>query len=168
MMETDAWAGAFARQAKADFATWNKLQGEIQVPKCHKLQFLQMACEKLAKAHLCRTGSDPHSLQASHAYTAKILPLIARERLIRAGKKPASPQTYPLPQIRHLAREIELLAPAVDDGGNRPDNCEYPWEASPDWIIAPTEYDFPNLSLLTDVAGRIFLKLVNDAISRLA
>jgi hypothetical protein len=34
-----------------------------------------------------------------------------------------------MPRIRQLAREIELLSPAVKRDGQREDNCEYPWEA---------------------------------------
>ncbi len=30
-------------------------------------------------------------------------------------------------EIRELCREVDLLHPSIDDGGRRPDNCEYPW-----------------------------------------
>ena len=45
------WAEGYARQADADFTTWTLLQGNTSVPECHRLLFLQMACEKLCKAH---------------------------------------------------------------------------------------------------------------------
>lgn len=63
-----------------------------------------------------------------------------------------------------LAREIELLAPAVDRQ-RRPDNSEYPWFAGTS-VIVPCEYGFPNLLSLTfrDVRGYKFLKLLSRAI----
>jgi hypothetical protein len=58
MSDSQEWAKAFARQARADFETWDRLQGIAETPECHRLLFLQMACEKLTKAHLCKAGSD--------------------------------------------------------------------------------------------------------------
>lgn len=60
MATSDEWASAYARQADADFTTFETLQS-LPLPQCHKLQFLQMACEKLVKAHLCGIGTDPES-----------------------------------------------------------------------------------------------------------
>ncbi len=42
------WSIGYARQADADFKTFEAMQA-MEVPACHKLQFLQMACEKLVK-----------------------------------------------------------------------------------------------------------------------
>jgi hypothetical protein len=70
-------ASAFARQAAADLATWSHLSLSTGTPECHRLLFLQMACEKVTKAHLCRAGSKPEALQASHAYVALNLPIIS-------------------------------------------------------------------------------------------
>jgi hypothetical protein len=131
------------------------------------LHFLQMACEKLCKAHLCGAGSDPKDLQSSHAYIAKVLPIIVRGELARDG---SGKTRWALQPIRHLAREIELLAPAVGDAGRRPDNCEYPWEdaAAPDIVHVPAEHDFSHVKMLYEPAGRLLLKLVTRAIERLA
>ncbi len=59
MSDPEEWAKGFARQARADFETWDRLQGIPETPECHRLLFLQMACEKPTKAHLCKAGSDP-------------------------------------------------------------------------------------------------------------
>jgi hypothetical protein len=80
MATPDDWGRAYARQARADFDAWDHLQGS-KLPECQKLHFLQMACEKLTKAHLCKAGSRPQDLQSSHAYIAKNLPFIVREEL---------------------------------------------------------------------------------------
>ena len=69
MATGEAWSIAYARQASADLDTYEFMQ-DGPVPECHKLQFLQMACEKLVKAHLCGTGTPPASLQASHGYVS--------------------------------------------------------------------------------------------------
>jgi hypothetical protein len=42
------WSTGYARQADADFKTFEAIQ-VLSVPECHKLQFLQMACEKLVQ-----------------------------------------------------------------------------------------------------------------------
>lgn len=167
MSSAAEWGRAYARQAKADFDTWNELRGAKQIPQCHRLQFLQMACEKLAKAHLCKAGSDPYALRASHAYIAKALPIIARQQFAAAtGKYPINRHGI-LIQIGHLARQIELLSPAVDENRKRPDNCEYPWEDNDGNLHIPAEHTFDKLSLLTEHAGLTMLKLIRIAISQL-
>lgn len=164
MSTADAWANGYARQAQADFETWEKLRAIDSVPECHKLLFLQMACEKLTKAHLCKAGSDPATLQSSHAYVARNLPIVIRQQVGLSKPKNA-------PWVRahseHLAREIEMLAPAVKRGGQRPDNCEYPWEDDGGLLHVPLDWTFAPSNLLHAAAGRTFLKLVGEAISRL-
>jgi hypothetical protein len=76
------WSQAYVRQANADFKMFQTfgeialLDYSIEIEECHKLQFLQMACEKLVKAHLCEEGTDPALLQKSHAYVAGSLPVV--------------------------------------------------------------------------------------------
>jgi len=66
---------AFSRQARADFEAFEAIT-TVPVAVCHRLLFLQMACEKLelVKAHLLAAGADAYSLQSSHAYVAQTLP----------------------------------------------------------------------------------------------
>jgi hypothetical protein len=160
------WAKGYARQALADYDVYQKLQPQ-EVPEGHKLLFLQMACEKLVKAHLCGTGTDPATLQTSHAYVAKPLPVLLRQHatLINfTGPKARAALQY----AKHLCQEIELLAPAVRRGGNRPDNCEYPWEDAAGMLHVPLDWAFTPSQLLAQPQGRTFLKLVRSAIDRLA
>ena len=109
-MATSAqWASGYARQAEADFTTYEEAQ-DFPIPECHRLLFLQMACEKLVKAHLCGIGTDPAAVQTSHAYIAKTLPVVLRQQAVHfnyAGKKAAEA----LKHATRLAQEIELLAP---------------------------------------------------------
>lgn len=81
-------ARAFYRQAQADFETFKRLSEIDSIPLCHRLQFLQMACEKLSKAYLFRSiKADPDKLMSSHAYVGTTLPQIAREIFNRSGAK---------------------------------------------------------------------------------
>lgn len=163
----DHWAEAYAKQALADFETWNTLQGNAVVPSCQKLHFLQMACEKLCKAHLCKQPcAAPQDYQSSHAYTAKNLGIIILQQLALTPNPPHNGR-FLLAHCKGLAREIELLHPSVDDGGRRPDNCEYPWEQG-GRLYVPAEWSFPALNLVVIQGGPSLLKLIYHAIQRLA
>jgi hypothetical protein len=164
-METHtAWAHAYARQADADFQTFERLQ-PLAVPACHKRQFLQMACEKLVKSHLCGQGTDPVTVQASHAYIARTLPIVLREQALFV-KFVGAPARKALKHAKQLCHEIELLAPAVKRGGKRPDNCEYPWTDEDGNLHVPLDWTFYPGQLLLLPAGFAFLKLLRRAIDR--
>jgi hypothetical protein len=165
-MATSAeWAEAYARQADADFKTFEKLQ-PLPIPTCHQLQFLQMACEKLVKAHLCGTGAEPGTLQQSHAYIAKTLPKTLQQQALFVNFRGPKAKEV-LRRAAGLAKEIELLAPAVKRGGKRPDNCEYPWEDSRGRLHSPLDWSFQLSQLVVLPAGRTTLKLIRGAINRL-
>src|SRR5204863_3080623 len=102
-MSTPAdWVEGYARQAAADFRAWDSLQEDSRFPVCHWLMFLQMACEKLCKAHLIRTGSDPRVVQTSHAYVTGPLPELLRSEIARQRRKPKQAK-WVLEHARHLA-----------------------------------------------------------------
>jgi hypothetical protein len=165
MADNAAWARGYARQALADFGRFQDLQAS-DAPECHKLQFLQMACEKLAKAYLCGEGTDPATLQSSHAYIAGTLPVVLRQYATFVGVRGAKARAV-LTLAKHVSREIELLAPAVRRGGGRPDNCEYPWEDAAGTLHVPLDWTFAPSGMLGQPKGRDFLKLVRGAIGRL-
>jgi len=164
------WSHGYARQADADFEmfqTLGRLELEsVAIAECHKLLFLQMACEKLAKAHLCGEGTDPTALQTSHAFVAGTLPVILRQTATALGYK-GKQARWVLEHAKHLAAEIECLAPAVKRGGQRRDNCEYPWTDDQDNLHVPLDWPFPPSKLLTIPAGRTVLKLIRAAIDNL-
>jgi hypothetical protein len=165
MSAPDQWSRAFARQANADARTWDRIQRDDTIPECHKLLFLQMACEKLVKAHLCQAGSKPADLQKSHAYVNKNLPIILSQELAASRFRPEAVRLTER-HIKHLSQEIELLAPAVKRGGRRRDNCEYPWEDAAGSIHVPLDWTFVPSQLVAVPAGLLFLKLVRQAIAR--
>ena len=158
MTRQEQYARAFIRQANADFDTYRRLCRTGEVPLCHRLQFLQMSCEKLSKADLCRRGSDPDDLATSHAYIASTLPMIAREFLRRHKGKSFGDGKPLIRLVGLLAREIELLAPAVRAGEQRRDNCEYPWQDRNGDVRAPVDHDFSRLNLLGEPVGVFLVK----------
>jgi hypothetical protein len=123
-----------------------------------------MACEKLTKAHLCGQGVPQVNLQSSHAYTAKNLPIIIRQQAIAAKARP--PQLKAIVRTaKHLAQEIELLAPSVTRDQMRRDNCEYPWEDAKGNIHLPCDWTFETTNLLATPGGRTFIKSLKLAIA---
>ena len=65
-------ARGYIRQADADFRAWELYERhpESVAGECHELLFLQMACEKLCKAHLISNNTPPQELRTSHALVA--------------------------------------------------------------------------------------------------
>ncbi|HEV3257150.1 MAG TPA: hypothetical protein VG013_09745 [Gemmataceae bacterium] len=159
------WARDYARQAHADFRAWQAIEGHEDVHPCHRMLFLQMACEKLCKARLIDGGTPPQALQTSHGYVANPLPLVIRAQLEFMGDNLRA-RAGLLNFTRHLAAEIEVMNPAVDRNGQRPDNCEYPWEDDQQALHSPLDWQFNPLQLLRDRFGLTFVKLLQLAIDR--
>jgi hypothetical protein len=168
MSDPADWARCYARQADADLKAWEyyETHPEAATAECHKLLFLQMACEKLCKAHLIQSGTPPASLQTSHGYVATPLPAILLQLLLDL-KQDRRRVRGVLVALRHLCSEIELLSPAVDRNGQRPDNCEYPWEDGRGVVHSPLDWSFHPTRLCIAPAGRIFLKALRQAIDGL-
>lgn len=155
------WVQAFARQAESDLDAREVLITDSTLPVCHSLHFLQMACEKLCKASMISTGSDPAAIQRSHAAIAKHLPTIVRLYMsLEAGRLPRD--NWIIEAIRPLARKIEPLSPAVKGGGRSPQNCEYPWVAADGTIRTPADHHF-EFSILFEKAGVTLLKIMRRA-----
>lgn len=136
------WARSYARQAISDLNA-REILADKQAAKCHRLHFLQMAAEKACKAYLV-SANGHKSLRKTHAYVESVLPIIAKDFYSKLNENQRI-KRWELAQIRKLAREIELLAPACDYGETRRDNTEYPWEAADGEVCTPCEYSFPNL-----------------------
>ena len=102
-----------------------------------------MAAEKACKAHLAANGGHDQ-VKKSHAYVGKVLPTLARQFVTRENAGIQLPGSL-LSEIKRLAHEVEVLAPARDDGGAREDNTEYPWQDAQGNLCIPCEYKFQNL-----------------------
>lgn len=165
MASPDEWARGYARQAQADFQSWQAIETNDVAQPCHRMLFLQMACEKLCKAWLINSGTPPATLQSSHGYIANPLPLVIRAQLEFIGERLSNHRGL-IGYTRRLANEIEVSNPAVDRGGQRPDNTEYPWEDGNHALHSPLDWPFTPLQLLQEKFGRTFLKLLHQSIER--
>lgn len=163
MATTVEWRLAYAAQAHADLQARDVLLQFPQLPACHQLHYLQMACEKICKAYLCGTGARSEVLRRSHAHVQRPLFEIARRQLMR-GRNQQSRRA--LEAIKKLARRIELLAPSVDDDGAVPSNCEYPWVDAGGRLQVPARFDF-GIDLLTDSVGPLLLNVLRRAADEL-
>ena len=159
------WDKAYALQARSDLDAREHLATSNRLPECHKLHYVQMACEKLCKAYLAKRGSTPETLRKSHAYISKVLPTIVQQTLSREAGR-FSKNTWIVSSIAKLARQIELLAPSVDDAGGVPANCEYPWVSQTGEITVPAQHNF-GLTLLHEKAGMTLLKVLRSTIDEL-
>ena len=167
--ERRQWSNAFMRQADSDLAVYDVLaaRSENEVPRCHSLHYLQMACEKVAKAYRIRdTKAALHGeggLLSRHVGFEKFLSALLGSPTVRARYEGRREQLREVKKrLLPLAREIEKLAPAVDSLTS-PHNAEYPWSAGTR-IVAPSDHDFSRLSLLDEPGGRQLLKLIRQAI----
>ena len=156
-------AEAYAAQSRSDFEVYNvHLQN---VEECHRLHYLQMACEKIAKAYRLRDTPDfPEEKLYSHVFFSKFISNLLTSPQI---KRRYVSRNAVLERLKHdanrFSREIEKLAPAVDRE-QAPSNAEYPWIQGQS-VFTPCVFSFANLSLLKDQNGREFLKLIETAIN---
>lgn len=149
----DDWAKGYAKQALSDLRAREALV-RANAEKCHRLHFLQMAAEKACKAHSA-SANVHYTVRKSHACVEKGLPTIARHFYAAVNDNNRIAR-WEISEIRRLAREIELLAPACDDGDSRNDDSEYPWEDAKGEIRIPCEYNFPDI----DDGARTIVRLI--------
>lgn len=158
------WAEAFATQAREDWRLFNFLCDHGRT-RCHQLQALQMACEKIAKAYRIRdTNADLTVLMSGHVgFMRFINAFMISPPIQRQYRGRGAQLKIRLREMRQIANEIELLTPSIERDGRR-DNCEYPWWDGAD-IAVPCEHTFPNLAVLSLQGARshTFLKLMGRA-----
>jgi len=159
----DVWAKAFAIQARSDFTIYRKLLGESDVAACHRLHYLQMATEKIAKAYRIRDTTTSEEVLRSHVGFSKFISSFVLSPPLKLEYKGKQAQLRGLLRdAKMLAGAIEKLAPAIAPD-QTPQNTEYPWQEG-ESVIAPCRYSFPNLSMLNESGGRTFLKLIERAL----
>ena len=147
------WAKGYARQALSDLHARETL-ARASSEKCHRLHFLQMAAEKACKAHLSMANGH-ENVRRTHACIARNLPLMARHFYSVLNDNSQLSQ-WEVSEIRRMAHEIEILAPACDGGDVREDNSEYPWADAQGNIRTPCEYNFPKI----DDGSRTIARLI--------
>ncbi|GMV98801.1 MAG: hypothetical protein AMXMBFR83_31490 [Phycisphaerae bacterium] len=110
---------------------------------CHRLHYLQMVAEKLAKSMLTPPGSR-EAPPSSHSAFVRMLQVLKTRPEVRRqlGFEEAAQFKRYIDSLLALAARIEGLAPA-QAGLIRP-NPEYPWRDPPTGQIhAPARFDFP-------------------------
>lgn len=139
------WRTAFLLQARSDFAIFQRLN-DSPTDYCHRLHYMQMATEKLAKSLLSPPHSDPP--EASHAAFVRMLQVLKTRKDVRRQlgfRHTAAYRAY-LDSLLELASRVERLAPSLA-GPNEP-NPEYPWRDSKTQdVIVPAQFAFDEFDL---------------------
>lgn len=144
------WRTAYLEQAKSDYAMLLKLNRE-EAPLCHRLHYLQMTTEKLAKGFLTPRGGPRYA--KTHDAFVTFVKLAGRRPDLRLASRftKASQFAVYVDSLLPAAQRVEDLSP---DGSDHP-NPEYPWEEK-GIIMLPTEYPFTEL----DLRSRKMIKLL--------
>ena len=149
------WRSSYLEQAKSDYTMFKSID---QAPLCHRLHYLQMTTEKLAKGFLTQPGGvrygKTHDAFVKFMRVAKGRP----EFQSAAGFEQSSRFVAFVEGLLGTAQEVENLSP---DGGDHP-NPEYPWEVG-GTIYLPTEYPFPGL-VLTNPKMIKLIQFVDDCL----
>jgi hypothetical protein len=163
-----AFAQAFLAQARSDWRGYKLLTAymdpeDTPLPVSHRLHYLQMACEKLAKAYRLRdTGAQVDEITEHHTGFAKFIASYLSSPAFKPKYEKKSAQLASIIKVmRAMATTVERLAPARDRK-TYPSNAEYPWEDASK-VIAPCDYGFRDLDLNGVPQGRNFLKLLEGA-----
>lgn len=139
-----SWRVAFLEQARSDNEVRRILNRE-RVAHSHQLHYLQMVCEKLAKAYLSSPTSS-HAPAHSHVAFVRLLQVIKGQPEIRSrlGYTDRAVFAAFIDSLLPDARRIEMLAPSV--AGNNQPNPEYPWkDPVTNNVCTPATFEFADL-----------------------
>ncbi len=136
------WHDAFLAQARSDHAILIRL-ADAAVEYCHRLHYLQMVVEKLAKSLLTPAGSATPPPMTHAAFVRMLQVLKSRPEIRRQlGFDDAARFKSYIDSLLDLAGKIARLAPA--QAGLTQPNPEYPWrDLSTHQIQVPAQFDFP-------------------------
>jgi hypothetical protein len=150
----------FWDQAKTDYDIFLFLKDQ---PACHRLHYLQMCMEKLAKAYFFGRKKPPDLV--SHAILLRFLRTIANQKVVCKSLASHRRQDVrkQIMDLLPLAYDLERLAPALAGDGPNP---EYPWPRERP-TIAPIHYQFPLWHTLQKTApGRKFQALIGRLLEK--
>lgn len=135
------WHEAYLAQARSDYAILKRLDAP-EVECCHRLHYLQMVTEKLAKAMLtpprcAEPAPMTHTAFVRMLQVLKIRPEIRRQ----LGFRDAKVFKNYVDSLLDAAAKIEHLSP--DQAGLTRPNPEYPWQTQPGGEVqSPADYAF--------------------------
>jgi len=136
-----SWRDAYFLQARSDYDAFKELNNP-RIPICHRLHYLQMAGEKLAKAYLSPSNGEPP--KKGHQKLVNLLKVLKGRREIRRklgfGDDHNAFCSY-VDSLTRFAGQIELLAPVGTN--DRRMNAEYPWIDSTGEVVYPAIYPYP-------------------------
>lgn len=137
------WHDAFLKQAHSDYSVFINLN-KSRYPLCHRLHYLQMATEKLAKAYQCdKNNSHPPK---THLALLKMLRTIKGNpnirRLFGFENQKMAYIAY-INKLMPIANQIESLAPIGGDFDKL--NPEYPWKNPIGRVNCPAEYKYSEI-----------------------
>ncbi len=154
------WKEAFVAQARSDFALMQRLN-RTDCEYSHRLHYLQMFSEKLAKGMLAgfRGAAPDHS----HIVLVQMLQNLKGRPDLRERLGYASSSVFKryISSLLETAGNIAALAPSAA-GDERP-NPEYPWrDRTSQELMVPCHYEFsefdptsPRMQKLTDLLRRL-------------
>lgn len=132
---------AFFKQAHSDYLMYRWLN-QHQKERCHQVHYLQMACEKLAKAILAQSANQMP--RVSHfTFTAGLKQLKQRVDIIHQLQYSTKKEAFyrQIDSLLPLAEQIEKIVP---ESQARQPNPEYPW-LSNDTVFSPLDYPFDEI-----------------------
>jgi hypothetical protein len=140
------WRDAFFTQAWSDYQLLRGLN-ESRYPLCHKLHYLQMTTEKLAKGFLCHFQGRNAPAQKTHFVFTRFLKISKQRSGLRESlgyERNSKAFSHYVDSLLPMAQKIERLAPM----GRLSDqiNTEYPWLQENGEVTCPASYDFPDFN----------------------
>jgi hypothetical protein len=139
------WDAAYLRQAESDFRVFLLVKDREEVEACHKLHYLQMATEKLAKAFLSFRTQGRRQPSVHDVLILFVKATIKYAPVARAFRMASLSDygEYVRQNILPVTAELQDLYPK---GSEDKPNVEYPWEANGQ-LYTPTDYSFGNLEI---------------------
>jgi hypothetical protein len=135
------WRGAYFEQAWSDFNVYLDLNARNAV-LCHKLHYLQMTTEKLAKGFQCPTSGDPHP--RTHFVFVEFLRRLKKNPIYYYKLMGFSSKRAFSSHIETLLPTSDLIERLAPSGGNFDKvNPEYPWVDKQGNVKCPASYAFP-------------------------
>jgi hypothetical protein len=156
------WRTAYFQQAQHDYGVFRELRRRTDVAMCHKLHYLQMATEKLAKAFLSpRSGRPPPRVHVALCNFLKMSKGRPEIRRLLGYENDYHAYCSYIDSLLSVAERIEKLAPV---GGQERVNPEYPWLDHDGNVVCPASYSFcefgrqeiTSFQHLTDSLFRVF------------
>ncbi len=158
------WKEAFFKQAQSDFTMMLNLEEQPGSNFCHRLHYLQMASEKLAKSYLCNGLEPPQFVHQALVRFIRYESIHAKLRWL-LPRLSAAQYRLAMKELLPIAERIEALAPERD--ASRP-NPEYPWlfpGATPDSVTVPAEYAFGEFDAKKDIRLMRFINYLKKLLN---